>query len=221
MNSAQMCVATKRVYVHESIYDSFLAAMVKALQSYPVGDAAAKTTVLGPIQNEMQYEHVKALIEDSKNQGYKFATGKTSVEPGAGFFIQPTLIDNPPDESRVVAEEPFGKVSPATMFTSQLTTSTGPILPILKWSTEDEVIRRANNSKTGLGGTVWSADPAHAESIARQLEIGSVWINSFEMPIAQAYFSGHKESGFGGEWGKDGWKAYCNVQVIHAFKSKM
>ena len=90
----------------------------------------------------------------------------------------------------------------------------------MKYSTEAEVIRRANDTPTGLGGSVWSGNPGNAERVARQLEVGSVWINAFEAPVAQAFFGGRKESGIGGEWGDEGWKAYCDVQVIHQFKAK-
>jgi acyl-CoA reductase-like NAD-dependent aldehyde dehydrogenase len=98
---------------------------------------------------------------------------------------------------------------------------TGPVLPTLRWKTVEEVVQRANDSRTGLGAAVWSKDQSQAEEIARRLEIGSVWINSFEMPVAHAFFGGHKESGIGGEWGSDGWKAFCNVQVIHAPSPKL
>ena len=91
----------------------------------------------------------------------------------------------------------------------------------MKFSTVDEAIRRANNSSTGLGAVVWSKDQARAEEIARRLEVGSVWINTIAIPAANAYLSGHKESGLGGEWGFDGWKAYCNAQVIHAPTAKI
>lgn len=95
---------------------------------------------------------------------------------------------------------------------------TGPIIPILSWKDEEEVIRRANDTDSGLGACVWSKDSARALSIGRQLEVGSVWINSYEKPAPAGYFSGHKQSGIGGEWGRQGLLSYCNAQSIHIYK---
>lgn len=97
----------------------------------------------------------------------------------------------------------------------------GPIVPTQPWSDEEEVIDRANSMNTGLGACVWSKDVEHAEKIAIRLQAGSVWVNSFEKPTPQAIFSGHKESGIGGEWGPQGLLAYCNAHVIHTYKTKL
>lgn len=124
------------------------------------------------------------------------------MSAGKGFFIQPTIIDNPPEESRIVQDEPFG-----------------PIVPTLRWTDEEDVIARANNTNTGLGACVWGKDIDHAKKIAARLEAGSVFVNSFEKPTPTAFFGGHKESGIGGEWGQDGLKAYCNAHVMHVYKA--
>jgi acyl-CoA reductase-like NAD-dependent aldehyde dehydrogenase len=109
INSGQMCVAAKRVYIHDSIYDRFRQAMVKSLHSLVVGNAEDRSTTLGPLQNGMQYDHVQGILEDSARHGYKSEVGKLSISPASGYFIPPTLIDNPSDTSRIVAEEQFGK----------------------------------------------------------------------------------------------------------------
>ena len=96
-------------------------------------------------------------------------------------------MDRPPDDARVVQTEQFG-----------------PIIPLLEWSTEDDVVTRANYTDSGLGACVWARDISTADRIARKLEAGTVWINSFEIPHPKGYFSGWKHSGFGGEWGKQG-----------------
>ncbi|KAF9691952.1 hypothetical protein EKO04_010004 [Ascochyta lentis] len=201
-NSGQVCVATKRIYIHESIYKEFVAEMVAFTKNIKVGNPDDGDNLLGPVQNEMQYERVKSFFEDSKSQGYKFAVGEADIASGKGFFIQPTIIDNPPNDSRIIQEEPFG-----------------PIVPTQPWSDLDEVIARANNTNTGLGACVWGKDVEKACKIARRLEAGSVFVNSFEKPTPQATFGGHKESGIGGEWGKTGLLAYCNPHVIHVYKS--
>jgi acyl-CoA reductase-like NAD-dependent aldehyde dehydrogenase len=101
---------------------------------------------------------------------------------------------------------------------SFLIDSIGPIVPTQPWEDEEEVIDRANNTLTGLGACVWGKDVARAEKIARRLEAGSVFVNSWEKPTPQAIFGGHKESGIGGEGGSMGLLAYCNAHVIHVYK---
>lgn len=91
-------------------------------------------------------------------------------------------------------------------------------MPTLKWKDEEEVITRANDSSMGLAACVWAADTAAAERIGRQLQAGSVFINSFEQTTPKALFSGQKQSGLGGEWGSTGLLSYCNAQVCHVFK---
>ena len=200
-NSGQVCVATKRVYIHSSIYSDFVARMAAFAKHVKVGASDEAGVLLGPIQNSMQYDRVKGFFADSKDKGYKFAFGNADVPPAKGFFIQPAIIDNPPNDSRIIREEPFG-----------------PIVPTQPWSDEEEVIARANDTNAGLGASVFSKDIDHALRIAKRIEAGNVFINSFTKPIPQAFFSGHKESGIGGEWGNQGVLAYCNAHAIHVYK---
>lgn len=200
-NSGQVCVATKRIYIHESIYKEFLEEMVKFTKTIKIGNPDDGDNLLGPIQNSMQYEKVKSFFEDSKSNGYKFAVGEADVPSSKGFFIKPTIIDNPPNDSKIITEEPFG-----------------PIVPTQPWSDLEEVIARANDTNTGLAACVWGKDVEKAAKVARRLEAGSVFVNSWEKPTPQAIFGGHKESGIGGEWGKTGLLAFMNAHVIHIYK---
>ncbi|KAI6754882.1 hypothetical protein HG530_012634 [Fusarium avenaceum] len=206
MNSGQFCVASKRIFVHEDIYDEFLKVMVDTVKQWTVAPTSTMEPgiMLGPVQNQMQYDIVKGFFEDASQNGYKFALGSHSNESHDGFVIKPAIIDNPPDNSLVVTGEAFG-----------------PIVPVLKWRDEAEVIDRANDTPSGLGGSVWSRDIGRAQRMARQIEAGTIWINSFEKPLPQAYLSGHKESGLGGEWGRKGLLAYCKSKVTHLYKSKI
>ncbi|KAK8112915.1 NAD-dependent aldehyde dehydrogenase [Apiospora sp. TS-2023a] len=200
VNSGQICLAVKRVYVHESIYDAFLAAFVEAVKSFKVGPATDAEAALGPVQNSMQYAKLQELYSEVTKQGLKIAYKAdlpTSIDGQGGFFLPPTIVDNPPEDSRVVAEEQFG-----------------PIVPLLKWSDEKDVIRRANASLMGLGGSVWSADTARAERMTRQLEAGTVWVNSHFEITPNVAFGGFKESGVGVEQGTDGLKGWCNHQSV-------
>ncbi|KAF2815451.1 betaine aldehyde dehydrogenase [Mytilinidion resinicola] len=196
-NSGQVCATVKRVYVHQDIYDKFLAAAVKAVNAVKWGDPLGADVFLGPTQNSMQFTKVKDIYDDVKDKGYKVAVGG-NIAPGNGLYAEPSLIDNPPNDARIVTEEQFA-----------------PMLPIQVWSDEEEVIERANDSKMGLGGNVWSKDETRARRIAESLEAGSVFINGVEMLTNHAPYGGIKESGIGLEGGPDAIKGYCDVQVLH------
>ncbi|KAJ5190869.1 uncharacterized protein N7498_009854 [Penicillium cinerascens] len=199
--SGQVCVATKRVYVHESIYEPFLKAMVDVASQIVVGKAESPSTTMGPMQNRMQYEKVQELMADCEAQGYKFALPPQPMASSKGFYLSPSIVDNPPPTSRIVLEEQFG-----------------PIVPVLKWSDEADVIACANGTTSGLGASVWSADVSRAERVGRLMQAGSVFVNSWAKTTPRAMLSGHKESGLGGEWGSTGFLEYCNTQVVHLFK---
>lgn len=200
LNSGQICVAIKRVYVHESIYDKFRDAAIAFTKTLQVGEGNQEGVFMGPIQNSMQYEKVKGFLADLTPEQIALSNGASqpfdSSKPG--YFIKPTIIDRPADTSRIATEEPFG-----------------PILPFMAWSDEKDVIARANKTRMGLGASVWSNDEKEAERIASKLQAGSVWVNTHLELDARAPFGGHKESGIGSELGMAGLKAYTNVQSLH------
>jgi acyl-CoA reductase-like NAD-dependent aldehyde dehydrogenase len=202
-NNAQFCNATKRIYIHEDIYDEVRDAMVRFInKNVKVGDGANQRTTLGPIQNSMQYEKVKEYFADCKSNGYKFAVGGEIDSDAPGWFVPVTLVDNPPENSRIVAEEPFG-----------------PILPLLKWSDEADVIKRANDTIYGLGATVWGEDLEAVQRIGEQLEAGTVWLNEVHQYSPHQAFGGHKQSGLGCENSIHGLLEYCNWQTITLCKA--
>lgn len=196
-NSAQICIASKRLYVHADIYDRFAKAFVDYAGTVRMGDGAEQGTELGPVQNRLQFERVLDIIDDSRAQGLRFLTGSGERPEGPGYFIPVTIIDNPPDASRVVSEEPFG-----------------PIVPLLKYDDIEEVIARANASDYGLAGSVWSADTDKALAIASRLETGTVWINEVQYLSPFQAFAGHKQSGLGVENGLGGLLEYTIPQTI-------
>ncbi|UZW56004.1 aldehyde dehydrogenase family protein [Sphingobium sp. JS3065] len=200
-NSAQVCTATKRLYVHEAIYDALRDRFVALAQAMKLGDGAEEGTVFGPIQNERQYRRVKALIEEARQQGLTIIEGPQGPQ-GGGYFVPITIVDNPPDDARVVTEEAFG-----------------PVLPLLKFSNVDDAIRRANASEFGLAGAVWSRDVHKAVEIASRLETGTVWINENLYLPPTAPFAGHKQSGLGVENGMDGLLQYMDPKTIYIPKA--
>ncbi|KAF2089905.1 aldehyde dehydrogenase [Saccharata proteae CBS 121410] len=202
LNSGQICLAVKRIYVHEDIYDEFLKACVEHTKTLKMGNGQDDGVFMGPVQNSMQYEKVKEFFADVHDKNMKVAVGGTNDRKD-GYFITPTIIDNPSETSKIVTEEPFG-----------------PIVPLLKWKDERDVIARANDTRMGLGASVWSNDLEEAERIARQIDAGSVWVNTHLDLDPNVPFGGHKESGVGYEWSLGGLKAYCNAQSLF-FKKKV
>lgn len=196
-NAGQICVAAKRVYIHEDIYDELSAAIAEYAKNVKVGDGSQQGTGVGPIQNKKQYDRVLELIQDAKDKGYKFLTGGDVDPSGTGYYVPISILDNPPEDARIVAEEQFG-----------------PVMPLMKFSSEEEVIERANNSEYGLAGAVWTADPDKGVEIAEQLETGTVWVNEYLHLSPFSPFGGHKQSGFGAEYGLDGLKEFTYPQVI-------
>ena len=195
-NSAQFCLAIKRLYVHEDIYARLSAALVEIAKQTGLGPGDEPGSQLGPIQNRAQFERLKSLLAESHAQGQRFLVGG-EVPNGKGFFFPVALVDNPPDESRIVREEPFG-----------------PILPLLKFTDVEDVIRRANDSEYGLGGSVWSKDEAQAQAIAERLQTGTVWINEIHSISPLKPMAGHKQSGVGVENGMLGLLEYTVPQII-------
>ncbi len=195
-NSAQFCVAAKRIYVHEDIYDAFAKDLVDYAATVHMGDGSQQGTDLGPINNKMQYDKLRNLIADAKANNLKFLAGGDFPE-GKGYFMPITIIDNPPEDSRVVVEEAFG-----------------PVLPLLRFKDVDDVIARANDSEYGLAASVWSNDVTGAKKIAERIEAGTVWINEIHSFSPHVAFGGHKQSGVGIENALDGLSEYTNSQTI-------
>lgn len=191
------------------------------METYKLGDGFETGVTHGPLQNEMQYNRVKTFFDDIERQGWRAVTGG-EIQPSSGYFIRPTIIDRPPDNSRIVVEEPFGeRLGGHTKWKMKLlmTVIIGPIVPLLSWKDEEEVLERANDTTMGLGASVWSNDIAKAAQIGRRLQAGNIWINThFDLSPA-APFGGHKESGLGTEWGVNGLKGFCNVQTLFLNKN--
>ncbi len=199
-NTAQICVATKRLYIHEDIYDALRDKLHQLAKTIPVGEGTKDGMVIGPVQNAPQFRRVQELIDDARKNGLTVLEG--GAVPDQGYFIPLTLVDNPPDDARVVVEEAFG-----------------PVLPLLKFSTVDEVVERANDTIYGLAGAVWSKDIEKAIEIAHRLETGTVWINQNLQSTPFTPLAGHKQSGFGVENGVAGLLEFTVPKAIFIPKS--
>jgi len=196
-NNAQFCNSIKRLYIHEDVYDAVRDELVSFAKTMKTGNGADADTALGPIQNQPQFNKVLEFIENSRLNGHTFALGGDVDTNAAGWFVPVTLIDNPPEDSLIVQEEPFG-----------------PILPLLKWRVEADVIRRANDTRYGLGASVWGKDLDAVQRIGAQLDAGTVWLNEIHQYSPNQAFGGHKQSGIGCENSLHGMMEYTNWHTI-------
>lgn len=184
-NQGQVCCAGSRVFVQEGIYDKFVDAAVKAFQKVRQGDPLDPNTQIGSQINEAQIKKIASYMEIAKQEGATIACGGKRAAEGAlkdGCFFEPTLITNVNNKMRIAQEEIFG-----------------PVAVVIKFKTEDEVIAMANDSTYGLGGAVWTQDITRAMKVARSVETGRMWVNTYNQLPAGAPFGGYKNSGIGRE----------------------
>ncbi|KAF0186520.1 MAG: aldehyde dehydrogenase family protein [Hyphomonadaceae bacterium] len=196
-NAGQICVAIKRAYVPEAMYDDVCNELARLAKAAVVDDGANQGTQVGPIQNRMQFEKVKKLLDDARQRGRVLAGGAPLDRPG--YFIPPTIIRDLDDDAPLVREEQFG-----------------PVLPVLKYSNIDDVIARANDSEYGLGGTVWGRDLDRAIEVAKRIDSGTVWVNQHLAIDPNIPFRGSKQSGIGGELGEAGLHEYTQAHIVNA-----
>lgn len=196
-NSGQYCLASKRVYIHDSVYDALAAEVRRYGETVRIGPGLHDGMQIGPVQNRPQFERVLGLFDDCRREGLRFVLGgDAAAAPRPGYFVPPTVVDNPPEDSRIVVEEPFG-----------------PIVPFLRYADIDDAIARANASPYGLGGSVWGRDVERAHAVADRLDAGMIWVNEIHRMTPHAPLAGHKQSGMGSENGIEGLAAYTNTQV--------
>lgn len=184
-NQGQVCCAGSRVFVQEGIYDKFVAAAVDAFNKVTVGNPLDPNTQMGAQVDQGQLRKILSYVELAKEEGATVACGGEAYTEGAcakGCFMKPTLIVNATNDMRVAQEEIFG-----------------PVAVVIKFKTEEEVIAMANDSVYGLGGAVWTRDINRAIRVARGVETGRMWVNTYNQIPVGAPFGGYKQSGIGRE----------------------
>lgn len=195
-NSGQICMAIKRLYVHESKFAGLLDALVELAKNARVGEGFEPDVTMGPLQNRMQYARVLELIEDARAKGAIFAAGGAALDR-AGYFIPPTIVTNVTEGFRIVDEEQFG-----------------PVLPVMSYTDSEDALARANGTRFGLGGSIWTSNSERGYALARRLEVGTAWVNTHHELNIDAPFGGAKESGIGRVMSALGAKTYMEPQVI-------
>jgi succinate-semialdehyde dehydrogenase/glutarate-semialdehyde dehydrogenase len=197
-NCGQVCIAPCRFYVHDSIRAPFGAAMAELAKSLKIGNGLQEDTVVGPLANQRGLDHAKALVDDALRQGATVLAGG-GPPPGMnrGFFFEPTVLSDVPDQARIMIEEPFV-----------------PIAPIVGFTEFDDVIERANNVPFGLAGYVFTNSLRTATLASEALEVGMVGVNEMLLSSAEAPFGGIKESGIGREGGAQGIKDYLEPKYV-------
>lgn len=195
-NHGQNCCAGSRTFVQDTIYDEFVQKCVTFAENRCVGDPFDAMTQQGPQVDETQMNKILSYIESGKSEGAKLEFGGTR-QGDKGYFVQPTVFSNVTDEMKIAKEEIFG-----------------PVQTIIKFSTMDEVLDRANNTTYGLAAGVITKDINTAMMCAQGLEAGSVWVNCYDQITPQTPFGGFKQSGQGRELGEYALKEYTEVKTV-------
>ena len=199
-NCGQACLAIKRLYLFESIYDQFVEKLIGKVQRLKVGNGLEKDARLGPLHTAAQRQEVEEQVADAVQRGAQVLSGgqrPAGADYEKGYFYLPTLLTEVPDQARIVQEECFG-----------------PALPIFKVKDLDEAIARANSSIFGLGSSIWTRDLSKARTAAERLEAGNVWINSLHIGYDELPFGGVKYSGIGREHGPEALEYYLEPKGV-------
>jgi len=195
-NQGQVCCSATRLFVHEAVYDEFVEKSIKLAKARVVGDPFTDGVEQGPQVSELQMNKVLNFIKSGKDEGAKCVAGGNRIG-NVGFYVEPTVFTNVTDQMRIAKDEHFG-----------------PIMSIMKFKTLEEVTQRANKSIYGLAAGVWTTNIDTANTLSRNLKVGTVWINCFDQFDAAVPFGGFKRSGFGSDKGQYALEQYCNVKAV-------
>ena len=195
-NAGQVCISPTRFYVQEDSYSKFVARFTEYAKNIKLGDGMEKGTTMGPLANPRRLDAMESFVNDAKERGGKILTGG-SRHGNQGFFFQPTVVTEVPDDCKIMTQEPFG-----------------PVAPIVPFKTFDEVVERANSLEFGLAAYAFTSSGATAAAIGDAIQSGMVGVNSVAISTPETPFGGVKESGYGSEGGIEGLQAYMNTKFI-------
>jgi len=195
-NAGQVCISPTRFYVQEDVYGRFLKRFTEYASGLKIGDGLEKGITLGPLANSRRIDAMDSFVADAKSRGGKIVTGGKR-RGNQGYFYEPTVITDVPDDSKIMTQEPFG-----------------PLAPIVTFKTFDEVVARANSLPFGLAAYAFTTSSTTAAAIGDAIESGMVGVNSIAVSTPETPFGGVKESGHGSEGGIEGLGAYFNTKFI-------
>lgn len=195
-NAGQVCVSPTRFYVHERIYDSFVAGFAKRAAALPVGDGLVETNRMGPLVSARRLSAIDAFVDDARKHGAIIESGGERLRC-PGYFWSPTVLSHVPDTAQIMNEEPFG-----------------PIAVIRPFRAYEDVIREANRLPYGLAAFAFTKSAHHVNLLGEQLEAGMVGINSYLISVPESPFGGMKESGHGSEMGVEGLDACLVTKFV-------
>ncbi|WP_028987483.1 aldehyde dehydrogenase [Thermicanus aegyptius] len=196
-NQGEVCLAGSRIYVQRPIYDQFLERFVERTKQLIVGDPFDPKTNVGALISKEHLERVNGYLDIARNEGRILLGGKRPEGMEKGYYLEPTIVVDLPEQCRVVKEEVFG-----------------PVASILPFDTEEEVIARANATEYGLSATIWTNDLRRAHRVAHQIEAGVIWINTWFLRDLRTPFGGMKHSGIGREGGAHSVEFYSELTNI-------
>lgn len=200
-NAGQACLGCKRVFVHESVYDAFVSELVERVGRYEPGDGTVKAEKpklrMGPIHTRSAQSDLVEQIEDGVASGGELLIGGGTGSDGKGYFLEPAVIGEPAEGSRLMTEEVFG-----------------PVLPVLRFADFDDALRRANDTPYGLGSSIWTHDARLIHRAAQEIESGMTWVNQIHYGYDELPFGGVKASGFGKEHGLEALDSYVELKSV-------
>jgi betaine-aldehyde dehydrogenase len=200
-STGQVCSNGTRVFVHEAIHDRFVERLVERTKKIRIGDPLDPETQMGPLVSKAQHDKVVGYLDIGKQEGALLACGgKVPSLQGfeGGYFVEPTVFTNVTDEMRIAREEMFG-----------------PIMSVLKFKGEDEVIERANATEFGLAAGVFTRDLSRAHRLIGELQAGTCWINTYNLTPVEIPFGGVKQSGIGRENSLAALSLYSQLKSVY------
>jgi succinate-semialdehyde dehydrogenase/glutarate-semialdehyde dehydrogenase len=196
-NAGQACIATKRIYVHRSHYDTFVQLVSERATKLDVGDGFDPAVRMGPLHSDAQRRSVEGFVADATSRGGRVTTGGRRPDAGPGYFFSPTVLVDVPDDAKLVRDECFG-----------------PVLPVFAFDRIEDAFARANATVFGLGSSIWTNDVELQERAVRELDAGYTWINDIATDYETMPFGGVKESGFGNERGAEALAEYTSLKSV-------